>query len=94
MAAPKYITVMARKKADNSEVANTLNTVTTTKVETKVKEATTNEGEIPSIVDNALKRYPNYEKLYVTQRGFVFVEGTSEAIRKDATLYTNKYYKP
>lgn len=85
---------MARKKTETPEIAETLTEVEAPKEEAKVEAKATKESTIPAVVDETLKRYPNYEKLYVTKEGFAFVEGTSIAIRKDAVLYTNKYYKP
>ena len=50
-------------------------------------------NEVDEIVDKILSLYPQYESLYVDSNGFVFTEGTSKAMRGNAKLYKNKYFK-
>lgn len=45
-----------------------------------------------SIVDRMLALYPQYERAYVSKKGFVFPENTPEWQRGDAILYENKYF--
>ena len=49
--------------------------------------------EVDEVVDKVLRLYPQYESLYVDSKGFVFTEGTSKAMRGNAKLYKNKYFK-
>lgn len=54
-----------------------------------------NKAEQPVItdfVDEILQLHPQYKKLYVSSKGFVYPEGTPEYQRKNAVLYENKYY--
>ena len=50
-------------------------------------------NEVDEIVDKVLRLYPQYESLYINSNGFVFTEGTSKAMRGNAKLYKNKYFK-
>ena len=50
-------------------------------------------NKVYEIVDKVLSLYPQYESLYVDSNGFVFTEGTSKAMRGNAKLYKNKYFK-
>lgn len=50
-------------------------------------------SEKDGAVDKILQLYPQYESLYVDSKGFVFTEGTSKAMRGNAKLYKNKYFK-
>lgn len=58
------------------------------KVEPKQKQV-----QIPEFVEDAMKRNPDMELLYVNEKGFVFVAGTSKSMRGNAKLYRNKFYK-
>lgn len=49
-------------------------------------------AEASSLVEKLMKLYPQYDKLYISKNGFVYPEGASERLVKDATLYTNKYF--
>lgn len=51
------------------------------------------QAPLPPHVEQAMKSYPNLEWLYVNDKGFVFVKGTSANMRGNAKLYRNKYYK-
>lgn len=57
-------------------------------VEEKVKEDT-----ISPHIEKILKLYPQYESLYIDNRGGVFTIETNQNIRKEAILYKNKNYK-
>ena len=71
---------MARQKEINTETQK----VEESKGKVKV--------EISPIVDEALKAFPEYEKLYVGRHRQVYTLDTPESIRKDAVLYDNKYF--
>jgi hypothetical protein len=45
-----------------------------------------------SRVDQLLRLYPKYKRAYVSKKGFVYPEDTSEWQRGDAVLYENKYF--
>ena len=45
------------------------------------------------MVDQVLKLHPQYEELYVNDKGFAFTKDTSKIMRGNATLYKNKYFK-
>ena len=49
------------------------------------------EKEISTDVLALMKLYPQYEEFYVTPNGFVHPSGVPEYLRKDATLYKNKF---
>lgn len=48
--------------------------------------------EIPSYVEEAMKSYPQYEKVWITPKGFVHPESSPKYLTDGAKLYTNKYY--
>lgn len=50
-------------------------------------------SEADEMVDKILQLNPQYEQLYINSKGFVFTEGTSKAMRGNAKLYKNKYFK-
>lgn len=52
------------------------------------QQATVNKG-----IDAILKRYAQYESVYIDKFGFVFTVDTPENQRNNAVLYKNKYYK-
>ena len=66
-----------------------------TPTDTPAKENPEEEAtdEVDEVVDKVLRLYPQYESLYVDSKGFVFTEGTSKAMRGNAKLYKNKYFK-
>lgn len=39
-----------------------------------------------------MRLYPQYEKIWITPKGFVHPEGTPEYLLKGAKLYKNKFY--
>ena len=56
-------------------------------VEEKIEiDEESNEAEL-------MRLYPQYKKLWISSRGFVYPEGTPEYLLKDAKLYTNVYSK-
>ena len=66
----------------------------TNKEQTSAKEnPEVDTNKVDEIVDKVLSLYPQYESLYVDSNGFVFTEGTSKAMRGNAKLYKNKYFK-
>lgn len=74
--------------------------VDTPKKEEITEETTKEAVELPKQeqaddprVDAILKLYPQYEKVYIDSRGFVFTVDTPENQRNDAVLYNNKYYQ-
>ena len=50
------------------------------------------KGEINEAVDAILKLYPQYEKLYITSKGFVHPANAPKYLTEDAVLYENKYF--
>lgn len=50
------------------------------------------EKIIPRHVGDVLKVYPQYQSLYVDDKGGAYTEDTIEAIRGEAELYKNPYY--
>ena len=56
------------------------------------KSAGKTKVEIPEFIDRILSMNPQYKRMYVSRKGFVYPEGTPEYQRKDAVLYENKYY--
>ena len=56
------------------------------------EEETSEEAAVSPYVERLMKLYPQYEKFWVTKKGFVHPEGVPEHLTKGATLYTNKYY--
>lgn len=57
------------------------------------KEENGQEDAIPPHIEKILKLYPQYESLYIDNRGGVFTVETNQNIRKEAILYKNKNYK-
>lgn len=58
-------------------------------VETEVKV----EESAPSSFETELMRmYPQYERLWITSKGFVHPEGVPSSLVKDAKLYTNIFF--
>lgn len=51
------------------------------------------EDDVPQHICDIMKLYPHMESLYIGKGGFVYVEGTPKAMRGDAKLYKNKYFK-
>lgn len=39
-----------------------------------------------------MRLYPQYEKIWITSKGFVHPDGTPSYLLKDAKLFKNKYY--
>lgn len=76
---------MARTKANTADVVSE---------EVKDSQQEKKETEIPQKVDELLKLYPQYEKLWVTKNGFVHQEDAPKYLTHDAVLYKNKYYQP
>lgn len=84
------------KETPEAEQNPELNPEEETKEETKAEETekeTSEAGALDDVVDKALKLHPQYEKLYVNSKGFIFTEGTSKSMRGNAKLYENKYFK-
>ena len=67
----------------------TLDTQETTK-------APENEGvkeeNLPEYVTRLMRLYPQYEKLWISEQGFVHPEATPKYMRGDAMLYTNIFF--
>lgn len=49
--------------------------------------------DIPMKVLELMKIYPQYQKFWVTSKGFVHPENAPAYLTKGATLYENKYFK-
>ena len=79
---------MARKK---SEIAQAIEQ--TTKADVADKKVIAEADDVPENVLNLMCLYPQYERVYVSTKGFVYTENTPEAMRGDAILYVNKFYK-
>ncbi len=47
---------------------------------------------ITEFIDEILQLNPQYERMYISSKGFVYPEGTPEYQRKNAVLYENKYF--
>ena len=54
--------------------------------------ATKKKEEIPASVDKILKLFPEYEKLYVDEKGGVYTSETALPQTHIARLYTNPYF--
>lgn len=50
------------------------------------------EAKIPADVERLMQLYPQYERIYVTNNGFVHPFGVPAYMVVGATLYKNKYY--
>lgn len=50
------------------------------------------EDKVDEKVDELMRLYPDLEKMWITEDGFVHPEGVPEYCRKNAKLYTNKYF--
>lgn len=60
---------------------------------TKKNSKKSEEVEVISARDAELMRlYPQYEKIWITPRGFVHPEGTPEYLLKGAKLFKNKFF--
>lgn len=58
----------------------------------EVEENIIEEGKIPANVSELMRLNPQYEKIWVTPKGFVHPEGVPEYLLKGAKLYNNKYF--
>lgn len=75
-------------------VAETGDNIIPEKTKEKPKTKEPPQTIIPSFVDTILKSFKAYESLYVDMQGGVYTPDTAPAIRKQAILYKNPYYKP
>jgi hypothetical protein len=50
-------------------------------------------GSYPPSVEAILKSFPTYESLYIDSHGGIYTPATAPAIRGNAILYKNPYYK-
>ena len=83
-------------EVENTEVKTDVKTEETQdeQIEQKAQTDKTEEKtEVAPEVEKLMKLYPNLEKMWVTQQGFVHPENVPEYLRKGAKLYVNKYYK-
>ena len=48
--------------------------------------------QIPKHIDDVLKVYPQYQNLYVGDKGGAYTEETTESLRGEAKLYKNPHY--
>lgn len=48
--------------------------------------------QIPKHIDDVLKVYPQYQNLYVDDKGGAYTEETTETLRGEARLYKNPHY--
>ena len=48
--------------------------------------------QIPKHIDDVLKVYPQYQNLYVDDKGGAYTEETAESLRGEAKLYKNPHY--
>ena len=48
--------------------------------------------QIPKPIDDVLKVYPQYQNLYVDDKGGAYTEETAESLRGEAKLYKNPHY--
>lgn len=48
--------------------------------------------QIPKHIDDVLKVYPQYQNLYVDDKGGVYTEDTAGSLRGEAKLYKNPHY--
>lgn len=49
-------------------------------------------AQIPKHIDDVLKVYPQYQNLYVDDKGGAYTEDTVESLRGEAKLYKNPHY--
>ena len=67
----------------------------TTTIDSNQKEMINSEikesNDIPEYVDQILKMYPNYEKLYIDNKKGVYTSDHNKSI--ESKLYTNPYHK-
>lgn len=49
--------------------------------------------EVSPQVLELMRLYPQYSKLWISKKGFVYPENTPEYMLTDATLYTNRFSK-
>ena len=86
---------MATRKTDSevSVLDGEAGTTGTGTNETSPTTPSTDKAEVPKPVDKLLQIYPKYEKLYVDEKGGVFVNGSKLPANHKVTLYTNPYFK-
>ena len=60
--------------------------------EQKSKDKAPKTGEITPEIDAILKLYPQYDKVYITPKGFVHPGNAPKYLTEGATLYVNKYF--
>lgn len=91
---------MARPKKEQKEEVNEIavltheNAVVDTPSEKPNSTSTESEPEIKleKHVEDILKIYPQYESLYIDNKGGVFTIDTNQNIRGKAILYKNPYH--
>ena len=62
-------------------------------VQETIEQASKASSKIPENVLKLMQLYPQYEKIYVTPKGFVHPENAPSYLTDGATLYKNEFYK-
>lgn len=62
------------------------------KPKSRASKKETTETEIPASIAKVLKAYPQYEVLYVDNKGGIFSPKTPEKIRGNAVAYSNPHF--
>lgn len=104
---PNFSKTMAKKtiteeapKTDE-QVIQTTEEVQTATTETPTEETPKTEDKLPTNEEKReadphilaiLKKFPNYESLYIDTHGGTYTPNTPAAIRGKATLYKNPYF--
>lgn len=96
MGRPKKTEAASAAEEQAGAIVNETEPVEETAPETgKADEAAAEEqagAEIPDKVRELMRLYPQYEKLWISSRGFVHPEGAAEYLLKDAALYANPFH--
>lgn len=80
---------MGRTKKTESAEIEEQSSIESLELETPVQRL---EKEVPANVLELMRLYPQYEKIWVTPKGFVHPEKAPKYLLEGAILYSNKFY--
>lgn len=85
----------SEEKVEDVIIENVVETpVTDIKPEAeKAKSEEKEDDKLPENVKKLMMAHSEMKELYVSDRGFMFVEGTPAKVRGNAKLYKNIFYK-